>query len=241
MCVHGSGRSPLCVPSPDPWPVVSIGDLETAERLTEHCWLAAVFCFYLQVEFFLSLCFHLERLFTIWDCCWDSICKIWHKGVILPEHHPELRKEYLFLRGNWLTSLLTKHDEDRWQWLSLPKLTWCCMQGAYVFSMHMLSWVCGSGFRIIFQSSTTSMSQPWHSIATVSDWQGSTFDCHVRYSTEFLIAGCHLGSPSTGIVVLSVWMWAYVCKHTSIPFVIQMHIPVYAHRCVSVSVCRQFK
>lgn len=93
-----------------------------------------------------------------------------------------------------------------------------CAGHLFFFSLHaLLSWGSGSGFCIIFQSST-SISQPWYPTVTVTDWQDATFDCHVLYSTEpFSSRGCHQGSTSTGIAVLSVGVCLYMCathKHS---------------------------
>lgn len=57
----------------------------------------------------------------------------------------------------------------------------------------------------LLQSSPTAISQPWHPSVTVTDWQDTTYDCHVLYSTEPLSSwGCHQGSTSTGTAVCSV-------------------------------------
>lgn len=122
------------------------------------------------------------------------------------------------LGGHWLTSPLTLHDEEEPDWLSPTKPTCRCVQGTCFFPLHaLLSWGSGSGFCIIFQSST-SISQPWYPTVTVTDWQDATFDCHVLYSTEpFSSLGCHQGSTSTGIAVLSVGACLYTCathKHS---------------------------
>lgn len=78
---------------------------------------------------------------------------------------------------------------------------------APVFFCGLLSWGPGSGFSMIFQSSTTAISQPWHPTVTLTEWQDATFDCHVLYSTEpFSSWGCHQGSTSTGIAVFSGWV-----------------------------------
>lgn len=121
--------------------------------------------------------------------------------------------------GYWLTSPLTLHDEEEPDWLSPTKPTCRRVQGTCFFSsLHaLLSWGSGSGFCIIFQSST-SIPQPWYPTVTVTDWQDATFDCHVLYSTEpFSSRGCHQGSTSTGIAVLSVGVCLYMCathKHS---------------------------
>ncbi len=86
---------------------------------------------------------------------------------------------------------------------------------APVFFCGLLSWGPGSGFSMIFQSSTTAISQPWHPTVAVTDWQDTTFDCHVLYSTEpFSSWGCHQGSTSTGIAVHLVWVYlcVFVCE-----------------------------
>lgn len=83
--------------------------------------------------------------------------------------------------------------------------------GGHLFSPRApLSWGAGSGFSIIFQGSTTSISQPWHPTATVTEWQDATFECHVLYITKPLSSwGCHQASTSTGELVLQFG----VCLH----------------------------
>ena len=126
-------------------------------------------------------------------------------------------------------SPLTLHDDEDRGWLSPPPTNIMCRAPVFFFC-GLLSWGPGSGFSMIFQSSTTAISQPWHPAVTVTEWQDATFDCHVLYSTEpFSSWGCHQASTSTGIAALLVCVCVYVWA---------------AHKhslCFFIHVCRQYK
>lgn len=115
---------------------------------------------------------------------------------------------WLFLRG---VSVHEPSDIEQWEvsidaHKSYTRRVW----GAPVSPHAPLSWGVGSGFSIIFQGSTTSISQTWHPAATVTEWQDATFECHVLYITKPLSSwGCHQASTSTGALALPFG----VCLH----------------------------
>lgn len=118
-----------------------------------------------------------------------------------------------FLRGYQLRSQPTLHGDEDGGWLP-PKpdvRRVMCRAPVFFFLVGLLSWGSGSGFRRIFQGSTTAISQAWHPSITLTEWQDAPVDCHVLHSAEPLSSrGCHQGSTSSGIATLllvCVYVW----------------------------------